>query len=79
MIFTYMRKNHLFDGADGRSRTATGYAHHPLKMACLPISPHRLFMNFYGSSGKSAGACSTTSSVGTTSVTLSTRSALPEK
>jgi hypothetical protein len=30
-------------GADGRTRTAMDYVHHPLKMACLPISPHRLF------------------------------------
>lgn len=31
-------------GADGRSRTATDYVHHPLKMACLPISPRRQFL-----------------------------------
>ena len=30
------------NGAGGRSRTATDYVHHPLKMACLPISPRRL-------------------------------------
>ena len=28
-------------GAGGRSRTVTGDAHHPLKMACLPIPPRR--------------------------------------
>ena len=30
-------------GADGGTRTLTSYAHHPLKMACLPIPPHPLF------------------------------------
>lgn len=44
----------LQNGADGRSRTATDYVHHPLKMACLPISPRRQLLN-YGNSGKSAG------------------------
>ena len=28
-------------GADGRSRTGTSIAHYPLKIACLPIPPHR--------------------------------------
>jgi len=32
------------------------YAHHPLKMACLPISPRRLYFGtYYGKSGRSAG------------------------
>ncbi len=56
------------------------YAHHPLKMACLPISPHRLLTWFsYGSSGKSAGGVSFTVSVTTVLVILSTPSDLPEK
>src|SRR5690606_15553197 len=29
-------------GAEGRTRTGTGYAHYPLKIACLPIPPLRL-------------------------------------
>src|SRR5690606_41918162 len=28
-------------GAEGRTRTGTGCAHYPLKIACLPISPLR--------------------------------------
>ena len=68
-------------GADEQSRTATGYAHHPLKMACLPISPHRLYLCVflsYGKSGRSAGA-SLTVSVIAVLVMLSTPSVLPEK
>ena len=35
-------------GAEGRTRTGTGVAHHPLKMACLPIPPLRLFTAYQG-------------------------------
>ena len=28
-------------GTDGRTRTGTALGHHPLKVACLPIPPHR--------------------------------------
>ncbi len=31
------------DGAEGETRTPTGIAHCPLKTACLPVSPLRLF------------------------------------
>jgi hypothetical protein len=31
-------------GADGRSRTGTPLRHYPLKIACLPIPPHRLML-----------------------------------
>ncbi len=30
----------LFDGADGGTRTRMSYARHPLKMVCMPVSPH---------------------------------------
>src|SRR5690606_7410610 len=45
MLFTLETKRLLLEpfriGAEGRTRTGTGYAHYPLKIACLPISPLR--------------------------------------
>src|SRR5690554_119838 len=38
----YTTPAELTNGAEGRTRTGTSIAHHPLKMACLPISPLRL-------------------------------------
>jgi hypothetical protein len=37
----YMHTQLFSIGADGRTRTGTAVGYHPLKMACLPISPHR--------------------------------------
>jgi hypothetical protein len=44
-------------GAEGRTRTGTGYAHYPLKIACLPISPLRL--RAYSTTGTSEAGDST--------------------
>ena len=33
-------------GAEGGTRTRTGYAHHPLKMTCLPIPPLRQIFSY---------------------------------
>ncbi len=52
--------------------------HHPLKMACLPISPRR---HNYGKLGKSSGGIGSegTVDVSTDWVTLSISFVLPEK
>jgi hypothetical protein len=44
-------------GAEGETRTRTGVAHYPLKIACLPVPPLRHILWIGG--GKTACLCST--------------------
>ena len=67
-------KHYIKFGADGRSRTGTAKGHYPLKVACLPISPHRLILSLQiysvgnvGLSDVSAGALPVTGKAGLSS------------
>ena len=45
---TYCRLVKFSYGADSQSRTGTSVAHHPLKVARLPIPPYRQILNYSG-------------------------------
>ena len=45
---TISRLVKLSYGADSQSRTGTSVAHHPLKVARLPIPPYRQILNYSG-------------------------------